>query len=116
MSKIYIYSAMTNNQAYTLENGTEVVIAGRISVGRNLITPRGVVTSVDEDTFSLLQRVPAFAAQSANGFLSATSSKDDPESHAKKYLEEGDNSSQLTEKNVTKDTKDIKAARVRKGK
>lgn len=109
MSKVYVYSTLSNHQKYALDNGTEVLIAGRANVAnKNLITPKGVVTVIDEDTLNLLQSNKVFAAHSRNGFISCDSRKEDPEEHAKKNMEAADKSAQATKASLAKSNKAAK--------
>lgn len=109
MSNVYVYSTLSNNQEYVLENGTKVLIAGRANVAnKNLITPKGVVTIIDEDTLNQLQQVKVFAAHSRNGFISCDSRKEDPEDHAKKNMEAADKSAQATKESLAKNKKAAK--------
>lgn len=101
---IYIYSTLSNNQLYKLEDGTEVLVAGRANVAnKNLITPKGVVTRVEEDIYEQLKKVRVFAAHARNGFISVSTAKADPEEVAKD-MEAKDASAQATEADLSKKT------------
>lgn len=102
MSKIYVYSTLTGNQKYKLPNGDLVFIAGQANVAnKNLITPKGVVTVIDEAVLEGLQRNKVFAAHSKNGFISCDHRKEDPEVHAKN-MKDKDKSAQNTKDTISK--------------
>lgn len=97
MSRIYIYSTLSNDQRYQLKDGRSVLIAGKANVAnKQLVTPKGVVTPVSEDEFNLLQENIVFIAHAKNGFLSGDHSHQDPEVFAERNLEAADKSAQDT--------------------
>lgn len=103
MSKIYIYSTLSNDQRYQLKDGRSVLIAGKANVAnKQLVTPKGMVTAVTEDDFNLLQENIVFAAHSKNGFLSADHERRDPEAFAERNLEPADKSAQDTQATAKK--------------
>ncbi len=97
MSRIYIYSTLSNDQRYQLKNGTSVLVTGKANVAnKQLVTPKGMVTVVSEDEFNLLQENIVFKAHSKNGFVSASHDKQDAETFAERNLEAADKSAQDT--------------------
>ena len=97
MSKIYVYSTLSNDQRYQLKDGRSVFIAGKANVAnKQLVTLKGVVTAITEDEFNLLQENIVFIAHSKNGFVSGDHEKRDPEVFAERNLEGADKSAQDT--------------------
>ncbi|PWF25054.1 hypothetical protein [Corticimicrobacter populi] len=97
MSQIFVYSTLSNDQRYQLEDGREVFVRGRANVSDGgLVTPKGKVTPIGEDEFNLLQKNIVFKAHSKNGFVSAAHRSEDPERFASANLEPADKSAQDT--------------------
>lgn len=81
MSKIYIYSTLTASQNYSTPEG-KVLIHGGANLERRgvLDTPRGVVTAITPEQYALLkQHNTLFQQHMKNGFVSAQTSKVDPD-------------------------------------
>lgn len=99
---MYIYSTLSNNQSYSIDGGKEVLIAGRANVAnKNLITVRGVVTSVTDDELNQLRKNMVFKAHLDNGFLEIGSVKTDPEKVAEN-MKPKDAAAQETEETLSK--------------
>lgn len=97
MSRIYIYSTLSNDQRYQLKDGRSVLIAGKANVAnKQLVTPKGMVTSISEDEFNLLQENIVFKAHAKNGFVSGSHGREDAESFAARELEPADKAAQDT--------------------
>lgn len=97
MSRIYIYSTLSNDQRYQLKDGRSVLIAGKANVAnKQLVTPKGKATAITEDEFNLLQENIVFRAHSKNGFVSASHDKQDAEAFAARNLKPADKSAQDT--------------------
>lgn len=97
MSRIYIYSTLSNDQRYQLKDGRSVLIAGKANVAnKQLVTPKGKATAITEDEFNLLQENIVFRAHSKNGFVSASHDKQEAEAFAARNLEPADKSAQDT--------------------
>lgn len=88
MSSHYIYSTLTCDQAYTIYAGDgeikrvvdRVVVRGGSNVAdKRVITPRGVVTQVNEEQLEMLKSVRQFREHVEAGFLKITHVKTDPE-------------------------------------
>lgn len=100
--KIYVYSTLSCDQLYKLADGREVLISGRANVAnKNLITPKGVVTEVDENVVEALKNNKIFAAHVRNNFLKIEVVKTDPEKVAKD-MTAADKSAQATEDSLSK--------------
>jgi hypothetical protein len=103
MSRIYIYSTLSNDQRYQLKNGKSVLVTGKANVAnKQLVTPKGMVTGVSEDEFNLLQENIVFKAHSKNGFVSASHDTQDAETFAARNLEAADKSAQDTPETAKK--------------
>lgn len=103
MSRIYIYSTLSNDQRYQLKDGRSVLVAGKANVAnKQLITPKGMATAISEDEFNLLQENIVFKAHSNNGFVSASHDKQDAEAFASRNLEASDKSAQDTPETAKK--------------
>ncbi len=97
MSRIYIYCTLSNDQRYQLKDGRSVLVAGKANVAnKQLVTPKGMATSITEDEFNLLQENIVFNAHAKNGFVSASHDKQDAETFAERHLEAADKSAQDT--------------------
>jgi hypothetical protein len=81
----YIYSTLANNMTYVdyhpamegLTHGQkasirhQVTIEGKVGVAnKNLVTPRGAVTKVNDEDFAMLKDCVAFQDHVKNGFIS----------------------------------------------
>lgn len=101
---VYIYSTLSNNQLYKLDDDREILIAGRANVAnKNLITPKGVMTAVDDDIYQQLVKVRVFEAHKRNGFITVSTAKADPEEVAKD-MQAKDASAQATEEDIAEKT------------
>jgi len=84
--KVYVYSTLSNDQAYTqYVKGTEVPqvehtinIAGKA----NFLTPLGMVTEITEEDLAILKGNQMFQIHEANGFITISNTKADPETVA----------------------------------
>jgi len=104
MKNYYIYSTLTNDQNYTVYEsnpagipvpvGTVFIAGGHGRINKNLITPLGVLTVVDQNQMALLKRCPTFALHEKNGFIKVETSKKDAEAVASN-METADKSRQL---------------------
>ncbi|CAB3812253.1 hypothetical protein [Achromobacter denitrificans] len=103
MSRIYIYSTLSNDQRYQLKNGKSVLVTGKANVAnKQLVTPKGMVTAVSEDEFNLLQENIVFKAHLKNGFVSGSHAKQDAEVFAAGNLEPADKAAQDTPETAKK--------------
>jgi len=80
----YVYSTLANDQKYVtykpLQEGQDigvidesVLIEGKANVAtKNLVTPRGLVTKVNEAQYKILEKCPAFRKHVENGYVSVT--------------------------------------------
>ena len=103
MSRIYIYSTLSNDQRYQLKDGRSVLVAGKANVAnKQLVTPKGAVTVVSEDEFNLLQENIVFIAHAKNGFLSGDYTRHDADTFAERNLEAADKSAQDTPETAKK--------------
>ncbi|MFD4837660.1 hypothetical protein ACFWP0_09135 [Achromobacter sp. NPDC058515] len=103
MSRIYIYSTLSNDQRYQLKNGRSVLIAGKANVAnKQLVTPKGMATAITEDEFNLLQENIVFKAHFKNGFVAASRDKSDAEAFAARELAPMDKSAQDTPETAKK--------------
>jgi hypothetical protein len=85
MSKIYVYSTLTNDQVYANykqgPNGIsvpteEVFIAGKANLAnKHFITPRGMVTEVTAEQLSAMRQNEVFRIHEKNGFILVSESK-----------------------------------------
>lgn len=100
----YVFSTMSTDVAYavygekvndmpTIER--QIVINGGANVAtKNLITPRGVMTSVSDEDMELLSADPVFQMHKQNGFIAVEKKAADPEKVAA-GMEARDQSAQL---------------------
>lgn len=89
MSKLYIYSTLSNDQRYatyrTAERGvpqvaSSVFIAGKANVtNKHFITPRGVATEVTAEQLAELRTNEVFKLHEKNGFVTVSEKKQDAE-------------------------------------
>lgn len=87
----FIYSTLSNDNAYTLykppvgEGGLpiptgSVLVKGGAGVANDrVITPRGIVTEVTDEEFDLLKQCVVFQRHVKNGYIKVDASKTDPE-------------------------------------
>jgi hypothetical protein len=86
----YVYSTLSNSQAYTNYTKTPadimiaqdpVVIAGGANVvdRKHLITPRGVMTKINDDQLAYLEQNEGFLQHKAEGHISVSSANVDVE-------------------------------------
>lgn len=89
--KVFIYSTLSNDQAYTqYVKGTEVPqvehtinIAGKANVaGKHFLTPLGMVTEITEEDLAILKGNQMFQIHEANGFITYSNTKADPDTVA----------------------------------
>ncbi len=112
----YIYSTLSNDQNYTvwmtdpksqkLPIQEKVIpIAGKANIANkvNLITPRGVLTTVDDDQLKALQSLDSFNRQVKGGWIVVEKKKADADEVAKN-MKGKDKSAQLDEKSIKKNT------------
>lgn len=97
MSRIFIYSTLSNDQRYRLKDGRTVLVAGKANVAnKQLVTPKGVVTSISEDEFNQLQENIVFQAHARNGFIAGSHDRQNPETFASRNLAGADKAAQDT--------------------
>ena len=84
----YVYSTLTNDQIYTLwrpskEEGKPNVAIKKVQIkgghgrmGKNLVTPLGVVTEVTDEELDALQKCTAFVDHVKAGFIKVEKKKD----------------------------------------
>lgn len=90
MSEVYVYSTLSNDQAYTnyapARGGAnnlaiqqhQVVIAGKANItDKRFVTPQGVVTKVSAEDFAALQQNSVFKLHVENGFITYSEKKKD---------------------------------------
>lgn len=108
MSKHYVVSTLTASQAYTLfekadEDGKRIPRAKRVVVvkgghgvsDKNLITPQGVVTTIDEDQANFLENNDAFKRHEKAGFVKILKKNPGDSEKSSSDLEQRDGSSPL---------------------
>ena len=105
----YVYSTLTADQEYTLypsevdpksiPKGVKsfLIYGGANVINKNLITPRGVATTVTQEELKVLETIPAFIQHRDKGFLIVDGKKSDPEKVAKDMTPR-DKSAQLEDK------------------
>ena len=104
MKQYYIYSTLTNDQNYVVYEtnaaglpvavGSVEIAGGHGRINKHLVTPLGVLTTVDENQMALLKRCPTFELHQKNGFIKVETSKKDAEAVAS-TMETADKSRQL---------------------
>lgn len=102
----YIYSTLTGSQAYQCykRGGADlpivdktIVVAGGANVAdEHFITPRGVVTTVSDEDFALLEQNPVFQLHKSNGFI-VVEDKEAPVEKVASDMEARDESAPLTD-------------------
>lgn len=105
MSGHYIYSTLSQPQAYTLYKKTgndipapagSVVIAGGAGVAdKHLVTPYGAVTKITDEQLEMLQHSRHFKEHESRGFVKVSRSNIDP-TKAAESMEARDKSAQKT--------------------
>lgn len=87
-SHVYVYSTLSNDQAYTAyAKGGEtpqpeevVYINGKANIAdKRFITPQGVVTKITAEQLAVLEGIELFSIHKANGFISVSETAADPE-------------------------------------
>lgn len=131
MVKIYVYSTLTADQMYanygSSANGVPVLTSkiaiqgGANLMGKNLITPHGVVTPVSAEDLAELRKNEVFKLHLANGFLKISEAKADADDVAAD-METRDQSAPLVLQDglvpapvVAEEDQEPKARRGRKG-
>lgn len=90
----YVFCTASAGQNFGLENGIFVLIHGGANVqNRQLWTPKGVMTVVTDEEFTLLMKHPDFTGGVESGFITYSKTKEDPEEMAK-GMSKKDNSAQ----------------------
>ena len=92
MSEIYVYSTLSNDQRYVSYradvNGvpqaeSSIFIAGGANLmNKHFITPLGVATKVTAEQLAELKRNELFKLHEANGFITYSEKKENPEQMA----------------------------------
>lgn len=92
MTEIYVYSTLSNDQRYVSYradvNGvpqaeSSIFIAGGANLmNKHFITPLGVATKVTAEQLAELKRNELFKLHEANGFITYSEKKEDPEQMA----------------------------------
>ena len=115
MKKLYVFSTLTNSVTYTEyvkrkgndlpKRGRSVTIQGGAGLTtRHLLTPRGVATEITGEDLSLLESNKVFQRHVANGFLSVSESKPDPDRAVKDHMER-DGAAPLTDAEIEAESK-----------
>lgn len=77
---MYIYSTISADVDYAVDDDKVIRIAGKANVAnRNIITPRGMVTQVTDEQVAALKKNHVFKIHLDNGFLTIEKSKAEPE-------------------------------------
>ena len=106
MAKVYVYSTMSSDNCYAnldkLPNGLhkaseKLLIAGKANVSNpnTLITPKGMMTTVEDTLFEKFENNPMLKRHIERGFITVQKTKKDIEDVVKD-MEEKDNSAQAT--------------------
>lgn len=75
MTEYYVYSTLSNDNNYA-----GVLIRGKANVAnKNIITPLGVATKIDDAQLSVLQGNHVFQLHESNGFVTVEKFKEDPD-------------------------------------
>ena len=102
----YVYSTLANDQVYPYwieqdnsrqlpRREVEVFIKGQAGVmGKNLVTPKGVVTEVTDEELAVLEKSPQFKRHCELGYLNVSKKKTNADKAASDLNR--DASSQLT--------------------
>lgn len=117
MKKVRIYSTLSCPQLYQnwkeggadlpVPDGEAVRIEGGANVAsKNLVTPKGVVTTITEEQLGYLMANRHFLQHVENGFIAVDDgAQKDADQVAAEQLKEKDSSAPLTEKDFAKDGK-----------
>jgi hypothetical protein len=89
---VYIYSTLSNDQLYTNYTavadspnklpikGSTILVKGKANIlDKRFFTPQGVVTKVSAEDLSELRRNKVFNLHVANGFITVSEAKADPD-------------------------------------
>lgn len=89
MSKLYVYSTLSNDQSYTTYRKTEggipqaagsVFVAGKANVStKHFVTPLGMSTEVTAEQLAELRSNEVFKLHEKNGFVTVSDKKEDAE-------------------------------------
>ena len=104
----YIYSTLTADQEYTVyppfdpkqipkPNRKILIYGGANVINRNLITPRGVSTTVSDEELKILETIPSFKRHLERGFLTVDRNRADADKVAKDMTPR-DKSAQMEDK------------------
>ena len=117
MADKYIYSTLSNDQSFVTWVNTKdarllpvrqsvVLISGKANImGKtNLVTPKGVLTTISEEAYKKIEKLPAFKRFVERGYITVESKLEDPDKVAKD-MKSRDKSSQLTDDDIKKDGK-----------
>lgn len=94
MAKLYIYSTMSADNSYVehseLPNGlhkktAKLIIAGKANVTnpKTLITPKGMMTTVEDSEFEEFEENPMLKRHIERGFITVSKTKNDADSVSK---------------------------------
>lgn len=102
----YVFSTLSTDVAYTIYGEAvndmptierQIVINGGANVAtKNLITPKGVMTTIEDADLELLRAHPVFIMHEKNGFVTVEDKAHDPEKVATN-MEARDESAPLTD-------------------
>ncbi|OCJ20015.1 hypothetical protein [Serratia sp. 14-2641] len=102
----YVFSTLSTDVDYTIYGEAvndmptierQITIKGGANVAtKNLITPKGVMTTVEDADLELLRAHPVFIMHEKNGFVTVEQKAHDPEKVATN-MEARDNSAPLTD-------------------
>ena len=130
MSKNYIYSTLTADNAYAIYDYKQVnsdpnalpVLTRTITIkgghgvaNRNFITPRGVITEVSDEELALLLEDYHFKQHMENGFITVESVKAEPEKVAANMTDR-DGSAPMTPANFERGETGDNSYKAKKGK
>lgn len=125
MTDLYIYSTLSNDQAYTsygqkVADGvapkTEhvILIAGKANVStKHFITPLGAVTKISAEDYAILKQNPMFQIHKENGYITVSEAKDDADKVAAS-MQGRDKSAPLVEEDFTEEEPALATKRGRK--
>lgn len=125
MSKIYVYSTLSNDQEYTqYAKGSEVAnnltppvesvirIAGKANItNKNLITPLGAMTEVSDEELAILRQNYVFQQHEKNGFIKVESRK-----YSKEQVVDGSATADMNGRDSSAPLVDADVEEVTKGK
>lgn len=113
MSKVYVYSTLTNSQKYVNyqpilegqlihQSAYEVHIRGGANLSdKHLHTPRGVVTVVSEEDYEELQKNPEFQKHVERGFITVDKKEVHVEVAVARGMQQEDASAPVTPNNYS---------------